>query len=45
MPSSKRDLQRKIKEASTRVSLEAYTPHNLPIGGARLVFQEKIAFE
>jgi hypothetical protein len=41
IPSLKRALQMKIKEAGTRAGLEAYTPDNILIGGARLVFQEK----
>jgi hypothetical protein len=45
MPSSKRDFQRKIKEAGTRAGLETYAPDNLPVGRTWLVFQEKIAFE
>jgi hypothetical protein len=45
MPSPKRALQRKIKEADARAGLESHTPDNLPVGGARLVFQEKITFE
>jgi hypothetical protein len=45
MSSPKRAFQRKIKEASARAGMEAYTPDNLPIGGAWLVFQEKITFE
>jgi hypothetical protein len=45
MPSLKRALQRKIKEAGARAGLEAYTTDNHPVGGAHLVFQEKIAFE
>jgi hypothetical protein len=45
MPSPKRALQRKIKEANARAGLESHTPDNLPVGGARLVFQEKITFE
>jgi hypothetical protein len=45
MPSPKRAFQWKIKEVGVRVGLEAYAPDNLLIGGAWLVFQEKIAFK
>jgi hypothetical protein len=38
MSSPERIFQGKIKEASTRVGLEAYAPYNFPVGGARLVF-------
>jgi hypothetical protein len=45
MPSPQRSLQRKVEEASTRASLETYTPNHLLVGGAQLVFQEKIVLE
>jgi hypothetical protein len=45
MPSPERIFQGKIKEISKRASLEAYTPYNFPVGGARLVFQEEVVFE
>jgi hypothetical protein len=45
MPSPKRAFKYKIKEAGVRTGLEAYTPDNLPFGGAWLIFQEKIAIE
>jgi hypothetical protein len=38
MPSPKRTLQRKTKEADAREGLEAYNPDNLLIDGAQLVF-------
>jgi hypothetical protein len=31
--------------SGARAGLEAYTTDNHPVGGAHLVFQEKIAFE
>jgi hypothetical protein len=45
MPSSERRFQRKIEKTSRRASLEAYTPYNFPVGGARLVLEEKVFFE
>jgi hypothetical protein len=44
-PSSERRFQREIKKTSTRTSFEAYAPYNFPVGGARLVLQEKVNFE
>jgi hypothetical protein len=44
VPSLKRSFQGKIKEASIRASLETYAPNNLPVGGTRLVLQEKVVF-
>jgi hypothetical protein len=41
MPSPERSLQRKVEEASTRAGLKTYTPNNLSVSGARLVFQKK----
>jgi hypothetical protein len=45
MPSSERSLQRKVKEASTRVGLNTYTHDNLSVSSTRLVFQKKIVLE
>jgi hypothetical protein len=45
MPSLQRSLQRKVEEASTRASLETYTPNHLLVGCTWLVFQEKIVLE
>jgi hypothetical protein len=44
VPSPKRSFQGKIEEASMRASLETYAPNNLPVGGTRLVLQEKVVF-
>jgi hypothetical protein len=45
MPSSERNLQRNIEKTSTRAGLKTYTPNNLSVSGAQLVFQEKIVLE
>jgi hypothetical protein len=45
MPSSERSLQRKVMEINVRAGLKTYTPMNLSVSGARLVFQEKIFLE
>jgi hypothetical protein len=45
MPSSKRSLHRKIKEASARVGLKTHTPDDLMVSGTRLIFQEKVILE
>jgi hypothetical protein len=45
MPSLERSLQREVEEACTRAGLKTYTPNNLLVSGARLVFQEKIVLE
>jgi hypothetical protein len=45
MPSPKRSFQGKVKKTITRLSLEAYTPNNLPVGSTQLVLQEKVVFE
>jgi hypothetical protein len=45
VPSSKKSLHQKVKEASTRASLETHTPDNLAVTGTRLVFQEKVILE
>jgi hypothetical protein len=45
MPTPKRSLHRKVKEASARVGLETHTSDNLAVSSAQLVFQEKVIFE
>jgi hypothetical protein len=45
VPSPKRSFQGKNEKASTRATLVAYTPDNLPVGSTQLVLQEKIVSE
>jgi hypothetical protein len=45
VPSLKRNLHRKIKEASTRADLKTHTPNDLTVSGTRLIFQEKVILE
>jgi hypothetical protein len=40
-PSPKRSLQRNVVEASTRTGSKTFTPNNLSVSSAWLVFQEK----
>jgi hypothetical protein len=45
VPSLKRCLHRKIKEASVRVGLKTHTPDDLMVSGTQLIFQEKVILE
>jgi hypothetical protein len=45
MPSTKRRLHGKIKEASARAGMVTHTPNNLLVSSTRLIFQEKVIFE
>jgi hypothetical protein len=45
VPSPKDGLHWEVKEADVRVGLEAHTPDNLVVSGARLILQEKVVLE
>jgi hypothetical protein len=45
VPSPKRSLHRKVKQADARAGLKTHTPNNLAFSGTRLVFQEKVILE
>jgi hypothetical protein len=45
VPSPKRSLHRKIKEAGVRAGLKTHNPDNLTVSGTQLIFQEKIILE
>jgi hypothetical protein len=45
VPSSKGSLHWEVKEAGARVCLETHTSDNLAVGGARLIFQEKVTLK
>jgi hypothetical protein len=41
VPSLKKSLHRKIKEAGARTGLKTHTLNNLTVGGTQSIFQEK----
>jgi hypothetical protein len=41
MPSSKRNLQRKVEETSTRAGLKTYTPNNFQLAVLNWHFRKK----
>jgi hypothetical protein len=45
MPSLKESFHQKVKEADTRVGLEAHPSDNLAINSTQLIFQEEIILE
>jgi hypothetical protein len=45
VPSPKRSLHRKIKEARARSGLKTHTPNDLTVSDTRLIFQEKLILE